>query len=67
MKCDECGREEDSLIGGAGMKLCGWCYAVKVHEAENTDHGDRLLGTMLISIIYAALGFAAGWFIRGCE
>ena len=68
MKCDQCGIEVESIYGGYGKKLCEWCYAVQEYDAENnTDHGDRLFGTMLISIIYAALGFLAGWFLRGAN
>ena len=75
MKCDVCGAEVDTLIGGMGRKMCDWCAAVEIRNRENTERqnygrrytdqnrGYYLIALMLISTLYFILGIVVGKYL----
>jgi hypothetical protein len=67
MKCDVCGQEAQSLIGGVGRKLCDWCWAVetRLREDDNAEayHGAYILCLVLISMLFLFIGMAIGKYI----
>lgn len=66
MKCDICGEEVATLIGGYGKKICDWCYTVEqFNNEENEKPGisENLLVLSAVSVIWFLLGVAIGKYL----
>ncbi len=68
MKCDMCGDESESLIGGTGSKLCDWCHeAMEMleddYELHYHGHGRYIGALIIVSFVVFWVGVAIGKYV----